>query len=267
MYPPFALDDVADGLPLETVHGAGAGPLGKAPDFEDDARPAIVEDHHLRIGGLAVVNVSQAASDAHDARREFHLADRPSRHVHLVDALVAQVAVAGVPNPVPVVMQSAPHEGQLRRRAAPEVVVYALRNGLRPAHLADAVAAFVTQRARDLDLADVALLQPVPSLPPRAAGSALGTSLHDPPIRAGGVDGLAALPDGVGHGLLDVDVLASLTRPDGDQRVPVVRRRRSNDVYVPVVEHLADVEVGIYRYAPIAERLRAPVEDVGVAVA
>ena len=59
----------------------------------------------------------------------------------------------------------------------------------------------------------------------------------------------AAFPDRVRCGLLDVDVLAGLQRPDGGERVPVVRRRDHDGVDVLVVEHPPEIlnEPGLER--------------------
>src|SRR6185436_9701938 len=83
------------------------------------------------------------------------LAEVPAGLVHLVDALVADVAVAGVPAPVPVVVERVRIERPFRRGAQPQVEVDALRDrafGL----LADRAAPLVAEAARDLDGAQLA---------------------------------------------------------------------------------------------------------------
>src|SRR5216117_2146084 len=76
---------------------------------------------------------------------------------------------------------------------------------------------------------------------PAALCAALRTVLDDAAELARGLDGDAALVDVVAARLLDVNVLAGLARPDGHQRVPVVRRRDRDDVHVLVFEDLADI--------------------------
>src|SRR5579884_726839 len=65
---------------------------------------AVIEDTNLRVGGLAIVEVAVAAADAENAFGQLLLVQPPTRLVHLVNALVAQVAVTGVPDPVPIVV-------------------------------------------------------------------------------------------------------------------------------------------------------------------
>ena len=112
------------------------------------------------------------------------LAEEPAGDVHLVDALVADVAVAVEVDPVPVVVDRAVlrvvamrrHE---RRGAGPEVVVDRRRDRLRAGRLADAVAALVAEAARRGDLAEVARLHPLHRLAQPLAGADLRAGLHD----------------------------------------------------------------------------------------
>ena len=65
--------------------------------------------------------------------------------------------------------------------------------------------------------------------------------LHDLVVARRRLDHLAAFPHGVRRGLLDVDVLAGLQRPDGGERVPVVGRGDDDGVDVLVVEHAPQI--------------------------
>ncbi|MBA7558073.1 hypothetical protein ES705_50862 [subsurface metagenome] len=62
-----------------------------------------------------------------------------------MDSLVAKVAVAGVPDPVPVAMQLPAHQGFVRGGTAPEVVVDVARDRGRLIDLAYAGAILDTQ--------------------------------------------------------------------------------------------------------------------------
>src|SRR5205823_10932571 len=115
---------------------------------------AVVEDRDVRVGRLAVVLVAEATAEPDNALRHLAPAETPAGDVHLVDALVAQVAVAGVPLPVPVVVELVLVERLHRRRAAPEVIVHALRH--HPGRQrADTGAALVAEAAGDLHLPDL----------------------------------------------------------------------------------------------------------------
>ena len=84
----------------------------------------------LGVGRLALVVVAEPAAEAEHglgegraAGRRARSRDQPAGDVHLVDALVADVAVAEVPEPVPVVMDEVGVIRLLGRRAEPEVEV------------------------------------------------------------------------------------------------------------------------------------------------
>src|SRR5215468_4761937 len=101
------MEDVAD-LGAFVVLGQQAAYL------EDQLTVAVVENANLRVGGLAVVDVAEATADAESRAAQLVLAQAPAGDVHLVDALVAQVAVAVVPDPVPIVVQVLAHQRAVR---------------------------------------------------------------------------------------------------------------------------------------------------------
>src|SRR5207237_4825346 len=170
-----SLPDVAD-IVRRLDAGLDIGeraPGRQAADLEDQLGIAVIEDADLRIGGLAVVLIAEAAADADDRFRQFVLTQPPAGLVHLVNALVAEVAVAVVPLPVPVVVEVLAHERLPGRRAAPEVVVDRGRNRLRALDLADARPQLVAERPGQLDLAELAGLQEGNRLAQGAAAAAL----------------------------------------------------------------------------------------------
>ena len=72
-----------------------------------------------------------------------------------------------------------------------------------------------------------------------------------PLVLLGRLDALAAFEDVVAARLLDVDVLAGLAGPDGDQRVPVVAGGDGDGVEVLVFQGLADVLDALGRVAAL----------------
>src|SRR5262249_1911974 len=152
-----------------------------------------------------------------------------------------EVAVAVVPDPVPVVVQVLAHQRFLRGRAAPQVVVDRLGDRLLAAHLADAGPVLVAEAAGHADLADLAGADEVDGGAHAGHAAALRAGLADAVELAGRLDDAPALADVVADRLLDVDVLAVLQRPDGRQGVPVVRRGDGDDVDRLVFDDLADV--------------------------
>src|SRR6185295_8295755 len=155
-----------------------------------------------------------APSRADHSRRQRILAEEPTGDVHLMNALVAEVAAAGVPHPVPVIVQALPPERFHRRRTAPKVVIDFRRNRLRAVHLANAAARLVTQAARDAELAQIARVDPLDGFLDGVAGATLGSGLHNLVVFARRLDHLASLPHVVRNGLLAVNVLAGLYGPD-----------------------------------------------------
>ncbi len=177
--------------------------------------------------------------------------------------LIAAVAVAVVPVPVPVVVEAVAIERALRRRTEPQVVVdfrqipivvgrlvagrgqrqrVLLARLHRPVGIpADRRPRLVAQAARHVDLAQAAVVDELNRLPHGRTAAVHGPDLDDAVVVRGGLDHPPPFPHRVRRRLLDVDVLARLQRPDGRQRVPVVRRGDDDGVDVLVVHHAAQI--------------------------
>ncbi len=145
----------------------------------------------------------------------------------------------------------------LRRRAKPEVVVQFLGRLLRPAE-ADAPPRLAGVAVGDQQLAVLAAADGRHLLDPMRVGAALRALLDDAAVFPRRLDQLAALEDIVAAGLLHVDVLARLARPNRLQRVPMVRRGDGNGVQVLVVEHFPKVLEALGRIAAVVLDPPAP---------
>ena len=249
--PALAVDDVAD-LDAAVALRLRVLVVGVEAAHLEDQRGAVLEvvDHHLGVGGLAVVHVAEAAAHARDPAGEPRLPQGPARDVHLVDALVADVAVAGGPHPVPVVVQPGAPQRQEVGRAAPEVVVDPVGDRLGAVREADRGARLVAEAGRHLHRAELALVDVLDGLADAGGRAALGPGGHDPPVALRRLDRLAPLPDVVGDGLLAVDVEPRLAGPHRHQRVPVVGRGDGHRVDLRLLEHLPEVREG-RRLAPL----------------
>ena len=147
-----------------------------------------------------------------------------------MDALVAHVAVAGIPKPVPVVVKTIAGERLQGRGAGPEIVMHARRNRLH-GRVADGVAPLVAKPARHVDVADQPSWTLLDALLHRRGRADLRAVLDDavvflrraPPVGCPSQKIVRA-------GLLHVNVLARLARPDGHQRVPVIGRGDRNGI-------------------------------------
>src|SRR5690606_8967061 len=125
-------------------------------DLEDEGLVAVVVDADLGVGRVTGVLVAVAAAVAQHALTNVVDLQTPAADVHLVDALVTQVAVAVSPLPVPIVVELGPGQRQDGSRATPQIVVHAIGNGVL-ATGTDRLAALVAQAAGHLHLAQVAV--------------------------------------------------------------------------------------------------------------
>src|SRR5207237_8633045 len=76
----------------------------------------------VRIRRLLVLGDHELPPDCADLRG-MRAAQAPPRDIDFVNPLVAEIAVARVPEPVPVVMEAVAIEWTFRRRTKPQVVV------------------------------------------------------------------------------------------------------------------------------------------------
>src|SRR5262249_34214007 len=154
--------------------------------------------------------LAAAGGDAHGGVQPDHHA----QGVQPVDAVVAQLAGAVVPVPVPVVVEAVLVEGALRRRPQPQVVVH-LGGRLAVRLLADALAVAGDPGAGEGDLPELAGAHELRGAGEVRTTAPLGAQLDDALVLAGGLDHAPALDQVVRGRLLDVDVLAGLAGPDG----------------------------------------------------
>lgn len=245
----LALADDA-GFKVEfVVHNAGevAHFADEAAGFKDELSLAVIKDGQLHVGGLTLVGVVGAVditpAEGDDRFGEGGVFDGPAGDVHLMNALIAHVAVAEVPEPVPVVVDEVAVEGLFGSGAKPEVEVHVAGNffvGL----VANAPSRLAAVAFGDEEFAVLAAVNGGDLLGPAAAGAALGAVLDDAVVFAGGFNALAAFKDVVAAGFFDVDVFAGLASPDGDEGVPVVGRGDGDGVDAFVFQELTDVGVG-----------------------
>ena len=229
-----------------------------------------------RVRGLSAVDVAEAAAHGDDLRGDFARVEEPAGDIDLVDRLIAKVAAAVVPEPVPIIVHRTLGAGLLHLvglvaadgfldvgRAVPEVVVDLGRDGVLRGR-ADGLAALVADGAGDLHLAVLAGVDVLDRGADTGAGAALGAGLDDQlreVVRGG--DELLAFEDVMREGLLDVEVLAGLEGPDALDGVQVVRRSDRDGVDFLIFEHLA--HVGVTLGAGVF--LQALGDDAGVDVA
>jgi hypothetical protein len=222
----------------------GEGVVREAADFEDQRRFVIHVENDLGVGRGAVIDVTDPSAEAHDFGRKMIDAEGPAGDVHLMDALVAEIAAAGGPDPMPIVMEILAHEGLHRGRTAPDVVINARGNGLGAGDFADAGAAFVAKAAREENFAEGAAVDVFDDFAHARVGAGLGAGLDDFAVGTRGFDDFAAFPNVVGNRLFAINIFAGLNGPDGGEGMPVIRRGDADDVEVFFLEEFADVAEG-----------------------
>ena len=103
----------------------------QAPLLAEQLDVAEVEDRQLGVGRLALVLVAEATAQADDALRRGAGGHGPARQVQLMRAQVPDLAVAEIPDPMPVVVHEIRAVRMHGRRADPEVVVQLRGRSLR----------------------------------------------------------------------------------------------------------------------------------------
>src|SRR5262249_8956539 len=156
------------------------------PDFElHHLLAAVFVEFERAVEGvrrLLVVIEHELSADGADLGRILH-AQAPAGDIHLVDALIAQIAIAVSPIPVPVIVEAILFEGDHRRGTGPEVVVHP---GGRLAYrlLSDRVAPLEAKPARHVHVADEAFPHFADPIAQGDAGAALAPLLYNPIVLA-----------------------------------------------------------------------------------
>src|SRR5713226_866421 len=168
----------------------------------------------------------------------------PAHDVELVNTLVADLAIAVVPQNVPTgaarLRVSLLRIGDLRRRAEPGVPVQPRRYGI-DCYLSRTGPRLVGETSRHIDPPDHALLQLGHSFHDVWAGTVLSPVLNDAVVLVGRLDNFLTFGEIVRAGLLHVDIFAGLACPDGPQCMPMIWCGETDGVNALVVQYLAHV--------------------------
>src|SRR5207244_7316503 len=164
----------------------------------------------------------------------------PAEPVEGVNAVVAQLAGAVVPHPVPAVMETIGAESPFRCGAEPEIVVDS-RGRLRILLLADIGPRTADPGPRMTRFAKFARANQFSGPGQAGTASALRPKLVHPVVLARGLDHTPALAEIMGGRLFHVDMLAGLTGPNRGQRVPMVGRGHDHGIDTLVFQDAAQV--------------------------
>src|SRR5439155_12941279 len=171
-------------------------------------------------------------------------AKTPPANINRMNVIVAQLAIAGVPEPVPIIMKARPRQRAHWRRAGPEVVIHTGRN-LVLTGAADGTPPSINNAAGQLDLTELAFVHVFNGLGQCAVGAVLCSDLANAAQLARRLHDAAAFSDVVADRFLNVHVLARLHGPDRRQGVPVVWRGNEDGSDRFVVENHAQILDGL----------------------
>ncbi len=119
----FVLENDADFGASVVIHFLGILCGRQSSDFEVEGCLFVAVGDGLGVRGFAVIHVTESSTDADDGSGELFFAEEPAGDVGLVDALITEVAVAVVPDPVPVVVKFFAEDVDFWGGSAPEVEV------------------------------------------------------------------------------------------------------------------------------------------------
>ncbi len=170
----------------------------------------------------------------------------PAADVHFVDTLVRDIAVSGVPEPMPVVVETIRIERLHCGRSHPQIVVDARRHR-RIGFVADRFTALVAQPFRHIDLAESAFAHQIDGALVMFQTARLHSTLHDAIVFARGLYRAPSFADVVTGRFFHIHVFSGLAGPDGGKNVPVIRRGNGHCVDIFVVEDFSQIAVGLGR--------------------
>jgi len=134
----------------------------EASDLElEDFAVGVFKDGCLGIGGFLgtlVSGVFEIAAAGTDFDRMFVFIQAPSGNIHLVHTLVADVTVACVPVPVPVIVEAFLVEWLILSGSEPEVIMHALWDGA-VGDSSEGLARLVTKSFSHVDIAKLAFAE------------------------------------------------------------------------------------------------------------
>ncbi len=160
---------------------------------------------------------------ARDAFGQFDF-KAPTGEVERMDAVIAELAGAPVPKPVPVVMDEIVHVRLFGSGTFPERIVEPLRNGNFLA-VADGGAVVGVPTAGESGLADFATFESINGFNHPRPTAALIAHLHNAFVFARGFDDQFAFVKILAARLFDIDVFSCGAGEDGGGCMPVVGSR------------------------------------------
>jgi len=202
---------------------------------------------HVGVRRLLVIGKVITTAARGDAARGIH-ARPPTTQVERVDSVVAQLAGAPMPEPVPVVMDHVVAERSLRRRSLPQPPVQPRRHG-RGLAMTDRTAGTVVPAAREENPADGPGAQLLHRLDDRGRAAALRADLDNTVEFLRRRRRQFAFIRVVAGWFFAIDMLPRGAGEDRRRRVPMIRCRDHQRVHSGVFNEPADILHGPGRKA------------------
>ena len=165
-------------------------------------------------------------------------------------ALIAQVAVASVPKPMPVVLETVLCESAHGRRSQEEIPINARRSRTFR-FLADARTPFIAQSFRCVELANGPIFQHLHGFLFVNNTAALRTHLDHALILSRRSNHLLTFPNVVAGWLFHVDIFPCLASPDATESVPMIGRGHGYCIHRFISEHFPHIAIGLRRFAAV----------------
>ena len=244
--------------------------LGPQAHLVLEYRVGIFVGDELRVRPLLVVFEEELAAGATHRVGQRVQSHHVAAVINAMHAVVAEVAGAVVKHPTPRTLNDALVVSPFRRGALPDVVIEARRR-LTVGDQFDRPGMFRLPRFAGHHLAQPAALHEFPRLAQPRRAADLRAHLHHALAFASGRHRHATFLDVMTGGFLDIDILAREAAFDGQQRVPMIRRRHHESVHRGVIEQVTIIlhQLGHapglhfdFRTALFADRV-ADVADVG----
>src|SRR5262249_29900682 len=89
---------------VENLEGKLLILLHQATDFKEEQDISVLVHGHLHVRGLALITFGESTAQAPNLCGKSGTFDSPTRYVNFVNALIADITIAKVPEPMPVVM-------------------------------------------------------------------------------------------------------------------------------------------------------------------
>ena len=244
----FAMRHHAHAQPARLIHVAHPGLRRQAARFENHRRCVVVVDRDLRIRRLRRIVMHIASPHPEHPLRWSVRSHHPPRHIEDVHAVVAQFAVARRPRPVPIVVQRGALQREHWRRPTKHIVIHPVRIPRRFAR--DRIAFPIIGRVHVVQFSEPTFVQKFDPRRESVLRTILRSHLYNTPVLRRRLHHLAPLPHRVAHGLFDIDVLPGLTRPHGQQRVPMIRRHDEHRVHIRARQHRPRIRARKRRRGP-----------------